>query len=102
MTAINHLENEGLRHELMMFMQQEKYKKKENLHKLILFLKANVDRNEKNMDEIDQAHMRFAMAQLGIFENSRDLLKKMAGKGMNLVGAFVQKAMQENRRDMGR
>lgn len=102
LTAIHHLESDDLRHELNQFMAQEKYKKQENLQKLILFLKANVDRNDKDIDEIDQSHMKFAMAQLAIFEGSRDLLKKMAGKGMNLVGRFVQNAMSESGRDMGR
>ena len=46
--------------------------------------------------------MNYALAQLGIFEGSKDLLKKMASQGMNLVGKFVENAMAESRKDIGR
>lgn len=101
-TAINHLEDEGLRHELMLFMQQEKYKKKDLLVKLIAFLKTHRGQKDQMIAGVDGAHMQYVMSQLAIFEESRDMLKKLAGQGMNLVGKFVQNAMQESKRDMGR
>lgn len=102
MAAIAHLEEEGLRHELLQFMQAQKFKKKDNITKLMVFLKEHVGRKDKDIAGIDAAHMNYALAQLGIFEGSKDLLKKMASQGMNLVGKFVENAMAESRRDMGR
>ncbi len=102
MAAVQHLEEEGLRHELMQFFQAQKHKKKENIAKLAVFLKEHVARKDKEIAGIDAAHMNYALAQLGIFEGSKDLLKKMASQGMNLVGKFVENAMAESRRDMGR
>ncbi len=102
LAAIQHLEEEGLRHELMAFMQGEKHKKKDNITKLMAFLKEHIAQKDKESAGIDAAHMNYVMAQLGIFEGARDLLKKMASQGMNLVGKFVENAMAESKRDLGR
>lgn len=102
MAAVQHLEDEALRHELMQFMQAQKYRKKDNLATLMTFLKQHMAQKDKEITGIDAAHMNYVLAQLGIFEGSRDLLKKMASQGMNLVGKFVENAMAESRRDLGR
>jgi hypothetical protein len=102
MAAIQHLEDEALRHELMQFMQAQKHRKKDNLATLILFIKQHMRQKDKEITGIDTAHMHYVLAQLGIFEGSRDLLKKMASQGMNLIGKFVESAMAESRRDLGR
>lgn len=43
---------------------------------------------------IEQAHMHYATAQLAIYEQSRDAVKKMAGQGLNLAGKFLEAATQ--------
>lgn len=102
MEAIAHLEEEGLRYELAQFMQGQKYKKKDNIAMLMAFLKEHVGRKDKEIASIDAAHMNYVLAQLGIFESSKDVLKQMATQGMNLVGKFVENAMAESRKDLGR
>jgi hypothetical protein len=101
-TAIQHLEEDGLREELMKFMQQNKHAKRDNLKKLVQFLKEHAAGKDKQIEAIEQAHMTYVMSQLGIFENSKDMLKKMAAQGMNLVGRFVENAVAQSRREMGR
>ena len=46
MAAVQQLEEEALRHELMQFFQAQKHKKKENLAKLAVFLKEHVARKD--------------------------------------------------------
>jgi len=102
MAAINHLEEDDLRHQLVHFMQQQKFEKKDNIKKLMQFLKEHAARKDKEIASIESAHMNYVMAQLGIFEGSKDMLKKMASQGMNLVGRFVENAVAESRKEMGR
>ncbi|NBO19604.1 MAG: hypothetical protein EBV03_10365 [Proteobacteria bacterium] len=83
-------------------MRADKYKKKDNLIKLVAFLKSHMGKLDQQIAGIDAAHMNYVMAQLGIFEGSRDMLKKLAAQGMNLVGKFVQNAVAESKRDLGR
>lgn len=102
MNAVQHLDEDDLRTQLVNFMQQQKYTKKDNLKKLMQFLKEHAARKDKGIAAIEQAHMSYVMAQLGIFEGSKDMLKKMASQGMNLVGRFVENAIAESRHEMGR
>jgi len=97
-----HVEEDELRHLLMTFLQQQKYKKKEDVKKLTQFMKTHAGKKDKDIAAIEAAHMNYALAQLAVFEDSKDLLKKMAARGMNLVGKFVQEAMAKTQREMGR
>lgn len=100
--AIQHLEDEGLRQALLAFLQQQKHKDKGNLKKLVAFLKQQVKSKDGQIASIESAHMNYALNQLGIFENSKDMLKKMAMQGTNLVGKFVEASLAETRREIGR
>lgn len=52
---------------------------------------------DKQLKATEQAHFTFATSQLAIYENARDVVKKMAVSGMNIVGNFVENAVQEAR-----
>lgn len=103
--VINHLiqqlEEDELRFILSSFLHQQKHKRKEDVQKLIAHLKEHIRKKDKKIKDVDNAHAAFATAQLGIFEDSKDMLKKMAAQGMNLVGKFVENAIAETRRQMG-
>jgi hypothetical protein len=73
----------------------------ERLHK-IKDSKARVAARDKEIKAIDQAHMDYVLAQLGIFEAAKDMVKKMAASGMNLVGKFVESSLADAKRDLGR
>ena len=83
-------------------MQQQKFAKKDNLTKLMQFLKGHAKDKDKEIAAIEEAHMNYVMSQLGVFEGSKELLKKMAAQGMNLVGKFVENAIADSKREMGR
>lgn len=101
-SSIQHLEEDDLRQQLLNFMQQNMHKKKDNLKKLMEFLKQHAQKKDREIASIESAHLNYVMAQLGIFEGSKDMLKKMAAQGMNLVGKFVESSIAESRREMGR
>ncbi len=96
------LEERELTMIIMAFLQQEKQEKASDVKKLIGHLKSHIKQKDKALKVIDEAHMRFATTQLAIFEESRDMLKKLAGQGMNLVGKFVEDSIKATKRQMGR
>lgn len=98
----NHIEDDQLRHELIAFLQQEKGKSLENITKIIGYLKTHTGKKDKTIKVIEDAHLNYALAQLSAFEASRDMLKKMASQGMNLVGQFVENSVAQTKREMGR
>jgi hypothetical protein len=85
--------------EIIAIIQQMEAKGKPEI---IANLKAQIKQKDANIKSIDKAHLSFAMNQLGIFEDSKDLLKKLATQGTNLIGKFVENAITETRRQMGR
>ena len=101
-SAAAHLEEEELHHLVTTFIQQQKYKNKDDIKKLVQFLKNHAASKDKIIATLDAAHMDYALAQLSVYEESKDMLKKMAQQGMNLVGKFVQDAMAKTQREIGR
>ncbi|MDE3016148.1 MAG: hypothetical protein KGI29_04410 [Pseudomonadota bacterium] len=100
--AVQHLEESDLRHLILMFLQQQKYKRREDTKKLVKGLKKHSDGKDRDIAAIEKAHMEYVMAQLAIFEESRDMIKKMASQGMNVVGKFVAGAVAAAQHERGR
>ncbi len=101
-SLIQQLETNELRIILAHFIQQQKHKNKDDVKKLISHLKNQIKEKDKAIKSLDKEHMDFALAQLGIFEESKDMLKKLATQGMNLVGKFVENSIADTKRQMGR
>lgn len=102
LATVQDLEDETLRQELMEFLQKQKQKKSETLKTMLASLKKTAKQKDTEIAAVEKAHMQFGLAQLAIYENGKDILKKMAASGMNLVGSFVENVMSQTRREMGR
>lgn len=99
---ILHLEHEQLRGELLAFVQHAKSSQPEQIRKMIAYLKGDIKTKDAQAKTIDKAHESYAMNQLALYENSRDLLKKMASQGMNLAGQFVENSLRNSQQGRGR
>src|SRR5690606_38521756 len=97
-----HMEDDALRQEIATFLQEGGLKKTSSKEKLAASLKSHAQKKKKAVSNVEKAHMDYALAQLGIYEDSKEAVKKMAATGMNLAGRFVENAMAETRREMGR
>ena len=49
---------------------------------------------DKQIKTIEEAHLNYTTNQLGIYEGAKDVVKKMAMNGMNIVGDFVENAVR--------
>lgn len=83
-------------------MQEGKHKNKDDIKKLLGHLKNIIKQKDKAIKTIEDAHLRFASSQLLVFEEAKDMLKKFAVQGMNLVGKFVENSIADTKRQMGR
>lgn len=79
--------------------KQARAAKAANMQKLLKDAKSRADRE---IAGLEAAHMAYVMAQLGIYEDGRDVVKKLAARGMNLAGNFVEASLAEAKRDLGR
>ncbi len=101
-TLINHLTDEALKQNLLLLLPQIKGKSAGALNALVAKLRANIQKNDKRIKGIDSAHHAYVTTQLVIYENAKDMLKKMAGQGMNLVGQFVESTLRGTQAGRGR
>lgn len=60
-------------------------------------IKKKIAACDKTIKTIDTAHHAYATGQLAVYEASKDLLKKMASSGMNIVGAFVESSVRSTK-----
>lgn len=57
---------------------------------------------DTKIKEAEKAHFTYVTSQLAVYENAKDVVKKMAVSGMNIVGAFVENAISDIARGGGR
>jgi hypothetical protein len=102
MAAAAQMEDDKLHRLMMAYLQEKRFKSGPDTLKLTTALKSEIQKKNNQIKTIEQAHMNYALAQLGIYETSKDMLKTMAQKGMNLVGKFVEASIADTKRSMGR
>ncbi len=96
---VQHLSDAALKRDLLALLPQIKGK---NASGLADKLKANIQKKDKQLKEIDTASHQYATTQLAIYESAKDMLKQMAKQGMNLVGEFVESTLRQNQQGRGR
>ncbi len=84
------IEDEALRKKLKAAIKAVKAKNAHEAGKVIRELSKAID---KDIAVIDKAHFTYVTSQLAIYEQSKDIVRRMAQQGMNLVGQFVEDAM---------
>lgn len=101
-TMIQHLNDEALKRDLLLILPQIKGKSAGALNALIAKLRAKTQKNDARIQGIDDAHHDYVTTQLAIYESAKDMLKKMASQGMNLVGQFVESTLRQSTQGRGR
>jgi hypothetical protein len=83
-------------------LSKQSYKKTNALTSAIKGLKNRLNRADQGIAGLEASHMQYGTAQLALFEAGKDLVKQLAGKGVNLAGQFVQAAQTHGPQGRGR
>ncbi|MCC7260150.1 MAG: hypothetical protein IT567_03880 [Alphaproteobacteria bacterium] len=70
-------------------MQERNRRNTEQMHEHLNSVMRNADERIKNLES---SHFSFLSTQLAVYEESKDLVKKLAGQGLNIAGRFVGQA----------
>lgn len=84
-----HVDDPELREEILKLI---KNKQKPELNDT---LNDAAQRSDHQLKTMDEAHGRFSLAQLAMYEAGRDVVKEFSTRGLNLAGRFVQDAMDQ-------
>ncbi len=102
--VLEHTPNDDLKESILQYLvQMAERDKKDQKEEIVASIIKELEKLSKNrdmeMDAVEKAHFNFLAGQLMVYQNSQDLVKSMAAKGLNIAGRFVA---TESGRDMGK
>lgn len=98
---LNHVEMDDLRERIQALLASKKLTAKEKQEALAML--GQIEKGLKDEQKrIDDAHTSYVTGQLAVYEEAKDIVKKLAGAGLNLAGKFLQNAMQQAGQGRGR
>lgn len=93
MQEMMHVERDDLRERIQAMLARKNISAREKQEALALL--AQIERGlAKEKQGLDQAHLTYATGQLAVYEEAKELVKRMAQQGLNLAGKFLDHAMQ--------
>jgi hypothetical protein len=93
--AADRLEHDDLRMLLTQLLSNGKPESKQ-LKALIAKLKEMQGKMQEDGKAVSQASLNFATAQLAVYEEARETVKRFAAQGLNLAGKFVENAVSQS------
>jgi hypothetical protein len=98
---IDHVEQDDLRERIQKLLMSRKLsaREKQEAQALVATIGKNLKSERKR---VDAAHTSYLTGQLAIYEESRDMIKKLADAGMNLAGKFLETAVRNAGQGRGR
>lgn len=94
--ALDEIELDELREKMLAALRQNKKIGLAELNALSGQIKGIEGNLKAEMQKVDTAHLHYVTAQLAVYEESKDTVKRLAGQGMNLAGKFVDQALGQS------
>lgn len=93
--AIQHIENEQVRQQLMMLLHNKAIKKRQKLDAIKQLLEQQMHALDMETKAMDKAHMNFLTGQMMMYHDAKDLVRKLSAQGLGLAGQFLDNAMSQ-------
>lgn len=93
--AIEMIDDDTLRQKIALMMHDYAQRKRFESEQFIKKLKEAMAEHDRAIAALEQAHFSYATSQLMVFEESKEMVKNLAGQGLNLAGKFLANAVQE-------
>jgi signal transduction histidine kinase len=91
---IQNISSEEIRNKLMVMLHQASMKKREKLEAARQFLKNAMKGIDQEIALLDKTHMSYLSGQMVLLQESKDIVKKLSGQGLNLAGKFLENSIQ--------
>lgn len=93
--AIQQVEDVGLRTQLMAILHQKSMKKREKFTALRDTLQQKMAGLDFETKSMDKAHMQFLSGQMVMYQDAKDLVRKLSAQGMAMAGRFLEDALSQ-------
>jgi hypothetical protein len=88
----HHIERDDLRERIQQMLASKKLTAAEKQEALGMI--GGIERGLKEESKkLDASHTSYVTGQLAVYEENRDMIKKMAASGLNMAGKFLQQAV---------
>lgn len=88
--AINYLENEALREQLLAVLKRQKARAQQT----IATIRNHITNVDQQIAAMDKAHMNYLAGQMILYQDGKELVKKLAAQGLNLAGQYLETSIQ--------
>ena len=88
-----HVERDDLRERLTAMLARKglSAREKQDAVAMIAQIEKGLDKEKK---ALEQSHLNYATGQLAVYEDSKDIIKKLGMAGLNLAGKFVESSLK--------
>ena len=88
-----HVERDDLRERLTAMLARKglSAREKQDAVAMIAQIEKGLDKEKK---ALEQSHLNYATGQLAVYEDSKDIIKKLGMAGLNLAGKFVENSLK--------
>lgn len=95
-----HVERDDLRERLQAMLARKGLtaREKQEAMAMIAQIEQGLSREKKSLD---QSHLSYATGQLAVYEDSKDIIKKLGMAGLNLAGKFVENSLRASGQGQG-
>lgn len=93
--AIQQVEDVGLRTQLMAILHQKAMKKREKSAAISGILQQKMEGLDLETKSMDKAHMQFLSGQMVMYQDAKDLVRKLSAQGMAMAGRFLEDALSQ-------
>lgn len=95
--AARHVEQEEVRLMIAQALHQhsQEQRKKRELEATMAKLKLEMEKLDKDVRDVQNAHFSYLSGQLVAYEDAKEVVKKLASQGLNLAGKFLQSAVSQ-------
>ncbi len=91
--TLDEIEMDELREKMIVALRAKKSISTHEHAELAAQLKGIEEKMKAEMIAVDQSHMHYVTAQLAVYEQSKETVKRLAAQGMNIAGKFVDQAL---------
>ncbi len=94
-TAVHHLEHDELRAAILQLIQAQK-EAGPDLANMSTKVHETTEKLHQEINAIQTAATSYSLAQLAVYEDAKETVKRLAAQGMNIAGKFVENAISQS------
>lgn len=101
--AAKHCHDPEMKKLVQALLERQRYKQSAQLRGSLTAVESRIDQKNREIETVQHAHLNLSANQLALYEIGKDVVKELAGQGLNVAGQHLNQALtQTNQLGRGR